>query len=259
MLRRMEDWMVRRIDLLITVGETFRQYFQQSGARKVVVVGNWKRLELFRRSPEENQALRRRLGIPDGALVVTCISHLSGDRKIEELLRAVHELPDVYAIVGGDGEMRSLVERWAGNNQRIIYLGFVPAAKIPAYTCASDVIYSGYDPSHPYSRYRSPHKLFEALAAGKPVIASDSGDSGEIVRAGRCGIVLPTSYYARDVCAALQTLRNPDVWRMYAQNSYFLAQTQINWAKSEVVLYREYSRLRQNLHLPPVQLRRKEV
>jgi len=61
-----------------------------------VVVGNWKSLEDFSRSPDQNQAIRRQLGIPESAMVVVCISQLFVDRKLEELLEVVDLAPNVY-------------------------------------------------------------------------------------------------------------------------------------------------------------------
>src|SRR5215472_7573622 len=80
-LTKLENFLIRRIDLLITVGEKLRSYFDGRGARHSVVVGNWKRLEEFSRSPEQNQAIRERLEIPRLALVVVCITQLFLDRK----------------------------------------------------------------------------------------------------------------------------------------------------------------------------------
>src|ERR1022692_3373264 len=60
----LETYLIKRIDLLITVGEKLRRHFADRGARKSVVVGNWKRLEDFSRTEEQNLEMRHRLGIP---------------------------------------------------------------------------------------------------------------------------------------------------------------------------------------------------
>src|SRR5215831_15904177 len=50
----LENVLIRRVDLLITVGEKLRRHFVERGARHAVVVGNWKRLEEYSRTPEQN-------------------------------------------------------------------------------------------------------------------------------------------------------------------------------------------------------------
>ena len=124
-LVKLEDFLIRRTDLLITVGEKLRQFFAQRGARRSVVVGNWKRLEEFSRTELENLATRGRLRIPPEALVVVCITQLLKDRKIEELFDAVAECPDVYVIVAGRGVLESMVRDASRANPRILFVGLI--------------------------------------------------------------------------------------------------------------------------------------
>lgn len=241
-LRRMETCLIRRVDLLITVGEKLRRHFEERGARNSVAVGNWKRIEEFARTPEQNREVRRKLGIPDGALTVVCITQLLKDRKLTELLDAVDALPDVYAVVGGGGVMEQYVRERAANNPRIIYLGFVKPVDIPAYTCAADVVYYGFDPDNPNARYSAPNKLYEAVAAGRPLITGDFGEIGEVAREARCGIVLP-AYSAESVRQALETMRDESRRMSMAANAAAYGRSAMNWDKGDAILRREYSAL----------------
>jgi glycosyltransferase involved in cell wall biosynthesis len=236
----MENFFIRRIDLLITVGEKLRRHFAERGARHSVVVGNWKRLGDFSRTEQHNREVRRRLGIPDSALVVVCITQLLKDRKIEELLAAVEERPDVYVILGGKGVLEQLVVQAAAKNPRILFVAFVSGKQIADYTCAGDVVYYGFDPKNPNARFSAPNKLYEALAAGRPLITGDFGEIADVVREAQCGIVLPT-YSAAEIQKALAVLENQEVCNAMAQNASQCGRTSMNWEKGEEVLYREYS------------------
>ena len=57
-LTALESFLMRRVDLVITVGEKLRRHLDARGARRSVVVGNWKRLGEFTRSDRENQELQ---------------------------------------------------------------------------------------------------------------------------------------------------------------------------------------------------------
>jgi glycosyltransferase involved in cell wall biosynthesis len=241
-LVRLENFLIRRIDLLITVGEKLRRHFAGRGARHSVVVGNWKRLKDFSRSAEQNLEVRRRLGIPDDAMVVVCITQLLKDRKIEELLDAVGECSDVYLIIGGKGILEEIVRERAAKNPRIRYVGFARAAEIAACTCASDVVYYGFDPENPNARFSAPNKLFEALAAGRPLITGDFGEIVDVVRDVSCGIVLP-AYSAREIHQAIDVLRDEKVRNRMAGNAARFGAAAMNWEKGEEILYREYSAL----------------
>jgi glycosyltransferase involved in cell wall biosynthesis len=246
----LETLLIRRTDLLITVGEKLRRHFAGRGARHSVVVGNWKRLEEFSRSEEQNAAVRRQLGIPDGAMVVVCITQLLKDRQIPELLEAIDTLPNAYAIVGGNGVLEPLVKEWAARNPRVIHIGFVRGADIPAYTCAADVVYYGFNPDNPNARFSAPNKLYEALAAGRPLITGNFGEIAEVVRDSSCGFVLQ-KYSVDTVRKALSDLLDVDLRVSMARTARRVGQGTMNWAKGEEVLHREYSALlRRPLRLP---------
>jgi len=241
-LVRLENFLIRRIDLLITVGEKLRGHFAERGAHHSIVVGNWKRIEEFARTKEQNQEVRRNMGIPSSALVVVCITQLLKDRKIEELLRAADELPDVYVILGGRGVLEGMVAQWAARNPRILYVGFVRGKEIAAYTCAGDVVYYGFDPQNPNARFSAPNKLYEALAAGRPLITGDFGEIADVVRVVGCGVVVPR--YSRDeVQKALAVVRDEAERGRMAANAKRYGAAVMNWRNGEEILRREYAAL----------------
>jgi glycosyltransferase involved in cell wall biosynthesis len=104
------------------------------------------------------------------------------------------------------------------------------------------VVYYGFDPENPNARFSAPNKLFEALAAGKPLITGDFGEIGETVRRHSCGIVLP-AYTVATVREAIEALKNRALWNECARNAGRLGQSEMNWSKGEEILYREYSAL----------------
>ena len=252
LLAALENVLIRRVSLLITVGEKLRRHFEARGARHSVVVGNWKRLEEFVRTPEEVAALRHKLGVRDGALLVVCVTQLLRDRKIEELLAAVDGCPDVYVLLAGSGVMKERILQEAARNPRVIFAGFASGRAIADYTCAGDVIYYGFDPANPNARFSAPNKLYEALAAGRPLITGDFGEIAEVVREAACGIVLP-EYSVAEIRKAFGTLSDRSARDEMARNARRKGRAALNWQKAEEVLYREYSALLPGLHEPKAQ------
>jgi glycosyltransferase involved in cell wall biosynthesis len=244
-VRWIEDFLIRRVDLLITVGEKLRGHFTARGACRSVVVGNWKRLEEFSRSEDQNLQIRHGLGIPDSAMVVVCITQLLKDRKIEELLQALDACPDVYLIIGGRGTLEELVRERAAKNPRVQFVGFVSGADIANCTCAGDVVYYGFDPQNPNAQFSAPNKLFEALAAGRPLITGNFGEIAEVVRNASCGIVLP-EYSVESIRNALTAMRDSCLRDAMARNARRFGKVAMNWKKGEEILYTEYSALLPN-------------
>ena len=202
-LTHLENFFIRRIDLLITVGEKLRQHFAAQG--RPAFCRSWE-LEaaggFFTHRDNKTKRCGAASGVPDGALLVVCITQLLKDRQIEELLQAAADCPNVYVLVGGKGVLQDMVEQAAKANPRILFVGFVSGKQIADYTCAGDVVYYGFDPKNPNARFSAPNKLYEALAAGRPLITGDFGEIADVVRSSGCGIVL-ARYGAAEIGAAL--------------------------------------------------------
>ena len=47
---------------------------------------------------------------------------------IEELVEAIKPFPDVYAIIAGKGALEPQVRKWAAENPRVVYPGFIHAS-----------------------------------------------------------------------------------------------------------------------------------
>ena len=118
------------------------------------------------------------------------------------------------------------------------------------------MIYYGFDPENPNARYSAPNKLFEGLAAGRPLVTGDFGEIAEVVRESECGIVL-SKYLAEEISAAFRTLEDRATRDLWASNARRRGRGEMNWEKAEERLYTEYCRLLPASSLrPPVTLAR---
>src|SRR5206468_11417401 len=120
------------------------------------------------------------------------------------------------------------------------------------YTCAADVVYYGFDPGNPNARFSAPNKLYEALAAGRPLITGDFGEIADVVRQAGCGIVLPV-YSVAEIRKALTCLADPTFRGTIASDAKQFGQHFMSWEKGEEILYREYSRFFSSPLRAPVQ------
>ena len=93
-------------------------------------------------------------------------------------------------------------------------------------------------------RLTTPNKLFEAMAAGVPVVASDLPGMADIVRETGCGLLVdPTDPAA--IAAALSAILDApaDERAAYGERGLAAAHETYNWESQMALLLAEYSRL----------------
>ena len=175
-LRSYERRCVARAAALITVNDQIadelnRRYLPRTTA----VVHNCPVLE----TPAPTGMLNRQAeGIPVNAPIVMYHGGLAAGRGIEPLLEALLRpgLEDVNLVLMGYGEMRdalrgmSQTDRW---RERLHVLDPVAPAAVTSWVASADLGVMVNPGRTPNDRYSSPNKLFECLAAGVPVLASD--------------------------------------------------------------------------------------
>ncbi len=236
-----ENWLMKRTDFVITVGEILKKYLIGRGAKKVCVVGNWQDPEKFKFGSAEMTNGRKHLGISDDQVVIVFISHLGTERKLPQLIEAVKQTPSVFLIIGGNGPCRQLVSDAAESYNNITYLGFVQPATIPFYTALSDIVFYGFDPSVPNAAFSAPNKLFEGLAAGKAILTGNFGEIEKIVRETNCGIVL-NDYSVESLTTAIAQMGAEQI-RVFGKNAKKAGETRYNWGQAKRELFKHYEGL----------------
>lgn len=237
-----ENYLLKKVDLTITVGDILKESLIKKGAFQVMVVGNWKQLTDFQFSAKVLEEEKAKLGIPKDALVVSYIAHLNPERKIEPLLRSIENEEDVFLVVGGRGPIEKIVRNSAQKHKNIIFLGFVHPLKVPFYVALSDVVYYGFDKNNPNAQYSAPNKLFEALAAGKAIITGDFGEIGHIVKKYNCGLILK-DYSIEEIKKAINILKNKNYLIEIQNNSLKIAEKKYNWQMAKENLIKAIDKL----------------
>ena len=131
----------------------------------------------------------RRFGSPatQTSPVVLYAGHLYPWKGVEVLLEAVLRLPEVHTvIVGGhpkEGDRLRLLHLATslGISDRVDFIGMISVSEVQKKLADADVLVLPTTSTVSADRYTSPLKLFEYLAAGKPIVASDLQSTREVL------------------------------------------------------------------------------
>jgi glycosyltransferase involved in cell wall biosynthesis len=241
LLDRLERFLSRRVDLIVTIGQLLRMRFESMTDRPVAVVGNWKNPDDFAYNAAEVMALSDKLNVNE-RLVISFLGQFNNDRVIVPLIEAVRQDPDVLLVIAGRGDQEAEIVRLAAEIDNVCFVGMLPMQEVSRYVAVSDVIYYGLNPAYLNNYYSAPNALFSALASGKAVLTTTIGEIARIVAAERCGVVLE-SLDSDTVLAALHHLKDPRILDVYKRNAARAGVEQYNWANAQQALLASYARL----------------
>jgi glycosyltransferase involved in cell wall biosynthesis len=235
--RRWIRWAAARAAGLVTVSSGLKRRLVALGIapERVRVLRNGVDLEVFH--PVDREDARRNLGF--ARPTVLAVGNLVPLKRHRMIVEALATLPQVEAVIVGEGSERSAIERLARDLKvadRVRLLGRVPQNHLPAIYSAADLLLL------PSEREGWPNVLLESMACGTPVVVSNIDGFEEIVAAPEAGRILPQTTPETLAAAVREMLAAPPdraATRRYAE--------QFDWSsttKGQIELFREIAERR---------------
>ncbi|MBN2171172.1 MAG: glycosyltransferase [Candidatus Krumholzibacteriota bacterium] len=191
--RRLTLWTLRRADAVAAVSAALRERMAALGLERgdVAVVPNGVDTALF--YPRDRDACRRELGLEAAPTTFLFVGNWVPVKGLDVLLEAFAMLGEVeraglrLLLLGGGGEEAALREavRVRDLDAQVRFLPAVPHDAVPLWMGACDCLVL------PSRMEGCPNVLVEALACGRPVVASRVGGVPEIVVEGETGLLVP--------------------------------------------------------------------
>jgi glycosyltransferase involved in cell wall biosynthesis len=174
--------------------------------------------------------LRHRLGASDGELLVVSVGRLAEVKGFEYLVAAAPRLEKVAFAIVGDGERRGELERRAqAAGASVVFTGAMPHDRIAEILAAADVVVVPSIVDRAGRVDATTSTVPEALACGRPLVASDVGGIPEIVHDGDNGLLVPPKDPIA-LAAAIERLRgDPELRRQLGQRAREFALVELSW------------------------------
>ncbi len=237
----------RQASRVVTVNEPYAEVMERRfGVPRPLIVMNCSYRRDVPAAPR--RLFHDRLGLDPTTRVVLYHGGLSRDRGIEQLIEALPTFPEhaVLALLGY-GSLRAELERRAAEPAlagRLFVLPAVAPTELLDWVGSADVVAMPIQPTTLNHRLTTPNKLFEAMAAGVPVVGSDLPGMAGIVRETGCGLVCDPTSPAAIAAAVRSILEAPDEERAaYRGRALAAAHGTYSWEAQVEVLLAEYGRL----------------
>lgn len=234
LFRRMARLAFDRAALLTTNSADLRDEAVRLGAdpRKFELIIYGVDPQALKPDPTGVAELRSRLGLDD-AVVILGVGRFVHKKGFDVLIRAMPELaakfPQARAVLVGDGDLREewiALARQLGLADRVTFAGIVPRDQINTYYNMADIFAM---PSVVRPADGLNVCVADALACGRPVVASDVAGNPLVIRDGEDGFLVPQNDPAALAEALGRLIADPQLRRRMGQRARQMAVEEFSW------------------------------
>lgn len=187
---KIEKFAFENSDVIGAVSKITKEEISKLGANPDKIVVNPNGVDEIKFNPDiDDESIRQKFGLSE-KFIVGFTGTFTRWHGVETLFNAALKIcsfrNDISFLFIGDGNLRTALETETINlnlTDRIIFTGIVPHDDISMFLAACDVLVSphlGFQSGERF--FGSPTKLFEYMAMGKAIIASDLEQIGEIIQ-----------------------------------------------------------------------------
>ena len=245
-----ERTLVKFADVVITVNESLQKHYEQIG-KGASIIYNFPDLKNFN-PDKKNDRLEKKYAQNKIIIYEGGVSRKRGLDKFIFALQKVNELvTDVKFLVVGKILDTSDFEKWIGDylekqklHETFEMIGWKPHEEVVNYINISDVGIILFQPTHYNNLIGLPIKLFEYMACGLPVVASNFPEISRVVKEADCGILVDPTDVDEIADAIIYMLEHPEEMKRIGDNGRIAVKEKYNWERMEERLLELYAGLK---------------
>lgn len=216
----LERFLYRHADRMVVNSPGFIRHVQERGASQVHLVPNGADVTMF--EPLDDGAVFRRENQLEGRFVALYAGAHGMSNDLDVLLDAaglLGEVPNLAMVLLGDGKEKPRLQQRAAamglKNQH--FLPPVPKTDMAQALAAADVCIAILKPIEMYKTVY-PNKVFDYMAAGRPVILAIDGVIREVVESAQAGTIVQPGDAAAMADAIRYYAAHPDAGALQGKN-----------------------------------------
>jgi glycosyltransferase involved in cell wall biosynthesis len=198
LLERIEDVVIAAASLIVVVSDVLKRDLIDKGVHPDRIIVNPAGVDPHRFGPSpERESTREHLGFSKDDVVVAFVGSFYQWHGVDVLEKAIRELAkrrkksaaaaSLRFLLVGDGPLRSDIEGRVKDGQTTelaTFTGRVDSDRVPELLAAADILASPTVPMPGKPFFGSPSKLYEYMATGAAIVASDLDQLGDVLTHG---------------------------------------------------------------------------
>jgi glycosyltransferase involved in cell wall biosynthesis len=262
LIKRIEDVALAAASIIVVVSEALRRELIAQGVPSEKIIVNPAAVDprRFQSSQPRRDRMRADLEILDGDVLVAFVGSFSHWHGIDVLERAILRLvdgrdgspktPHLRFLLVGDGPLKRDMERRlreGGAAELTTFTGSVVADRIPDLLDAADILIAPNVQMPGTAFFGSPSKLFEYMAMGKAIVASDLDQLAEVLTHQHTAWLFPPEDDSGLAGAVEHLARTPDLRSRLGRNARTAVLERYTWRHNALRLRDALDRLEQDL------------
>jgi glycosyltransferase involved in cell wall biosynthesis len=228
-LYRMLSWVNGQLyasaDRVVALGRDMARLIEDKsrGSAQIAIIANWGDVDVIEPKPKAENTLLQQLSLTDKFVV-----HYSGNHgRTHDLLSLVEaaellkgELDIHFLFIGeGSGKAEAVARVEMLGLSNVTFRSFVDRSELNTSLNASDVSVVAFKPG--MAGISVPSRLYNLMAAGKPILAVVDGDSevADVIREAELGVTVPPESAARLSEQILKLKNDSAALSLMAENS----------------------------------------
>ncbi len=245
-IRILERWIPVLADTVSVSSDRLKELCIKFGVEEDRIVKAPVGADLKKFNPSvSGEQIRKRYSL-DSNEVVLYLGQLHGGQYVHMFIEAanivVHNYPQTAFLIVGQGYMRDALNSLVmslGLKDNIIFTGSVNHDMIPYYISSADICVACFK-DNDITRCKSPLKIVEYLAAGKPIVASLVGEVRNMV--GGAGFLVEPGNHLALAQAIMELLVNNELKIEMGLRARQRAESRYNWRETAKNISKAYDK-----------------
>lgn len=243
LVARVESILMPRVQGAITTTDARAKFFARMyGVARPLVLQNRPR----RVYVQNSERIRQQLNLTEESWpIVLYQGGLQQGRGLSLLVKVAAQVPGAYFIFIGGGRLSSSLKSLVTElniSERVRFIPTVALADLPAYTASADIGVQPLENTCLNHFTTDSNKLFEYVAAGLPVVATDLPEIRGVVREHNLGLLFASGSEIR-LTEAIRSLIDDNQLRSLYQKNSMKAAKLLTWEAQEGKLVSLYEKV----------------